>query len=174
MHRQQKAFDTFKQQLCSETLLVQYDLDKKVILSCDASPYGVGAVLSHVTEDGSERPIGFVSRTLAPAEKKYSQLDKGLATIFGIKKFHQHLYGRSFKITSDHKPLLGLLGENKGVPVMASARMQRWALTLAAYEYRLVYKGGKDNGNSDALSRLPLPSYPSVIPVPGDVIQMLE
>ena len=37
-----------------------------------------------------------------------------------------------------------------------------------------MYKGGKDNGNSDALSRLPLPSYPSVIPVPGDVIQMLE
>ena len=137
----QKAFDTSKQQLCSETLLVYYDLDKKLILSCDASPYGVGAVLSHV--------------------------------IFGIKKFYQHLYGRSFKITSDHKPLLGLLGENKRVPVMASARMQRWALTLAAYEYRLVYKGGKDNGNSDALSRLPLP-YRSVIPVPGDVIQMLE
>ena len=52
--------------------------------------------------------------------------------------------------------------------------MQRWALTLAAYEYRLVYKGGKDNGNSDALSRLPLPSYPSEVPVPGEVIQMLE
>ena len=57
---QHKAFDTSKQQLCSETLLVHYDLDKKLILSCDASPYGVGAVLSHVMEDGSERPIGFV------------------------------------------------------------------------------------------------------------------
>ena len=171
----QKAFDTSKQQLCSDTLLVHYDLDKKLILSCDASPYGVGAVLSHVMEDGSERPIGFASRTLAPAEKKYSQLDKeGLAIIVGIKKFHQHVYGRSFQITSDHKPLLGLLGENKGVPVMASARMQRWALTLAAYEYRLVYKGGKDNGDSDALSRLPLPSYPIEVPVPGEVIQMLE
>ena len=136
----------------------------------------MGAVLSHVVEDDSERPIGFASRTPAPAEKKYSQLDKeGLAIIFGIKKkFHQRVFGRSFQITSDHKPLLRLLGENKGVPVMASARMQRWALTLAAYEYRLVYKGGKDNGNSDALSRLPLPSYHSEVPVPGEVIQMLE
>ena len=112
----QKAFDTSNQQLCSETLLVHYDLAKKLILSCDASPSGVGAVLSHVMEDGSERPIGFASRTLAPAEKKYFQLDKeDLAIIFGIKKFHQHVYGRSFQITSDHKPLLGLLGENKGI-----------------------------------------------------------
>ena len=100
----QKAFDTSKQQLCPETLLVHYDLDKKLIPSCDASPYGVGAVLSHVMEDGSERPIGFASRTLAPAEKKYSQLDKeGLAIIFGIKKFHQHVYGRRLQVTSDHK-----------------------------------------------------------------------
>ena len=135
--------------------------------------YGVGAVLYHVIEDGSE--IHIASRTLDPAEKKYSQLDqKGLAIIFGIKKRHQHVYGRSFRITSDHKPLLGLLGENKGVPVMALARMQRWTLTLAAYEYRLVYKGGEYNGNSDALSRLTLPSYPSEVPVPGEVFQMLE
>ena len=55
----QKAFDTSKQQLRSETVLVHYDLDKKLILSCDASPYGVGAVLSHVMEYGSETPIGF-------------------------------------------------------------------------------------------------------------------
>ena len=57
---------------------------------------------------------------------------------------------------------------------MATARMQRWGLTLGAYEYRLVYKGGNDNGNSDALSRLPLPSYPREVPVPGEVIHMLE
>ena len=57
---------------------------------------------------------------------------------------------------------------------MTSAHMQRWALTLAAYEYRLMSKGGKDNGNSDPMSRLPLPSYPSEVLVPEGVIQMLE
>ncbi|XP_041369851.1 uncharacterized protein K02A2.6-like [Gigantopelta aegis] len=173
--KQQQVFDSYKRLLCSDTLLVHYDLEKKMILSCNTSPYGVGAVLSHVMENGDERPIGYASRTLAPAEKNYSQLDKeGLAMIFGVKKFYQYLYGRSFKITTDHKPLLGLLGENKGIPSMASARLQRWALTLAAYDYHLEYKSGKENENSDALSRLQLPYFPETVPLLGEEILMLE
>ena len=44
--------------------------------------------------DGTEKPVAFASRTLAPAEKNYSQLDKeALAIMFGVKKFHSYLYG---------------------------------------------------------------------------------
>ena len=98
-------------------MLVHFDENKPLILACDASPYRVGAVLSHVMEDKSERPIAYTSRTLAVAEKGYSQLDKeAVAIAFGVKRFHPYLYGRHFVIRSDHQPLSHLFNDHKGVP----------------------------------------------------------
>ena len=74
---------------------MHFDDKLPIIFSCDASPYGVGAVLSHRMANGDERPICFASRTLTAAERKYSQLDKeALVIVFGVKKHHQYLYGR--------------------------------------------------------------------------------
>ena len=157
-------------------MLAHFDPQQRLAVACDASPYGVGAVLSHLYNDGSERPIAYASRSLAPAERKYSHIEKeGLAVVFGVKKFHQYLLGRKLVVFSDHKPLQFLFCETRPVPPMASARIQRWALTLSAYNYQIVYRPSQLQANADGLSRLPLKGEePGDDPLPGDTILMME
>ena len=72
---QKLAFEQSKSFLKSSKLLVQYDDKKELTLACDASQYGLEAVLSHQMQDGSEHPISFASRILTKAERNYSNLE---------------------------------------------------------------------------------------------------
>ena len=88
-----EAFQKLKE-LASTSVLAHYDSHLFVRLACDASAYGVGAVLSHKMPDGTEMPIVYASRSLSPAEQNYAQLEKeALSIIFGVKKFHKFLFG---------------------------------------------------------------------------------
>ena len=135
------AFKEAKRLVTSEQVLAHYDPDLPVRVACDASPYGLGAVLSHVMTDGSEKPVAFASRTLNRAERNYSQIDKeALALVWGIRKFNHYLYGRRFTLVTDHQPLTAIFHPEKGIPAMAAARMQRYALQLAAHDYKIKYR----------------------------------
>ena len=158
----QSAFQEAKDLLTSSAVLAHYDPNLPIRLAADASAYGIGAVLSHMLPTGEEKPVAFVSRTLSSSEKNYAQLEKeALALVFGVKRFHQYLYGRKFTLLTDHKPLTTILGPKRGIPPIAAARLQRWAVQLAAYTYDIEFKSTHDHGNADALSRLPLQSTSS-------------
>ena len=68
-------------------------------------------VITETSNNGVERPTAYASRTLTRAKKGYAQLEKeALSLIYGVKTFHQFLYGRRFTLVTDHKPLLTILG----------------------------------------------------------------
>ena len=118
---QVRAFKEPKNLLLSSQVLVHFDPNLEICLACDASDYGIGAVLSHRMSDGYEKPIGFVSHTLSEAEKKYSQIEKeALACVVGVQRFRSYLWGHHFILQTDHKPLLTLFNENKIIPQQAA------------------------------------------------------
>ena len=172
---QRKAFAASKDLLTSTKFLAHFDPSHKLTLACDASAYGLGAVLAHKMPDVSEKPIGYASRTLTNAERNYSKLEKeGLSCIFGIKKFHDYLFGHAFELVTDHKPLLGLLKEDRATSPQASARIKRWSLFLSGYEYTLVFRNTTAHANADALSRLPLPVQPAKTDLEPELVLLAE
>lgn len=155
---EKKAFDELKELLASNQVLTFYDPDKPVRVAADASDYGIGAVISHIDENGQERPVEFISRTLTKAERNYSQIEKeALSIVWSIKRFHRYLYARPFELYTDHKPLEFILDSHKMIPEMGTSRIIRWALVLSHYQYKIKHRPTKKHSNADFCSRYPLP-----------------
>ena len=76
------AFEASKRLLTSTKVLTHFDPAEEIVLACDASSYGVGAVLSHKKQDGKERPIAFAFRTLNSAERNYWQNREGGTCVY--------------------------------------------------------------------------------------------
>lgn len=119
-----------------------------MFFTTDASDYAIGAVLSQLGH-----PNCYVSRTLNAHEKNYSTTDKEfLSIVFAVNYFRPQLYGRKFKIVTDHAPIKYLNSKCKGKEF--SQRNQRWLLKLQEIIYEIDYLQGKDNKVADYLSRL--------------------
>ena len=172
---EEKAFCASKDLLTSSALLVHFDPELDLVLMCDASSYGVGAVLAHRMPDGSECPIGYASRSLSASQRNYSQLEKeALALVFGVQQFHSYLCGHCFELVTDHQPLLALLHQHRPTSAQASARIRRWSLLLSAYEYSITFRNTHAHANADALSRLPLPLVQSEPSTPPELVLLME
>ena len=99
----------------------------------------------------------FASQALSAEEKNYAQIKwEALGVVFGVHKFHQYLYGWTFMLYADHMPITTILGPKFGIPTLAAAHMQRWALILSACTNQIAYRASGSNSNADVMSRLPV------------------
>lgn len=149
---QQKALDRLKSELIGSRVMTYFDPRKKTEIIADASPVGLGGMLM---QDG--KVISYASRALSEVEKRYSQTEREmLAAVWSAEHFHLYVYGHSFSIITDHKPLLGIVNSNKPL----SARIERWKLRLMPYNVDLVYRPGKNDKNpADFMSRHPVAGF---------------
>ncbi|XP_054266890.1 uncharacterized protein K02A2.6-like [Macrosteles quadrilineatus] len=153
----EESFQNIKKRITSDTVLCHLNPDLPLILATDASPVGLGAVISHRFPDGSEKPIAFASRSLTNAEKHYSQIDKEATGIYwGLKKFFSYCYGRHFTLITDHKPLVSIFNPNKSLPSMSATRLFNYSHFLSGFNYTIEFKRTGDHGNADFLSRFPV------------------
>lgn len=146
-----ECFEKCKTLLVNDPILQYPDFSKDFILTTDASNLAIGAVLSQGPV-GADKPIAYASRTLNTSEINYSTIEKELlAIVWATKYFRPYLFGRKFKILTDHRPLQWVMSLKE-----PNSRLTRWRLKLSEYDFTVTYKQGKFNTNADALSRIEL------------------
>ena len=129
--------------------LAYYQVGCRTRIVADASPVGLGAVLTQ-QQGGVWRVISYASRSLTDVERRYSQTEKeALALVWACERFSMYVSGQSFELETDHKPLERIYSRTS----KPCARIERWVLCLQGYDFKVVYRPGKTNV-ADALSRL--------------------
>ena len=162
------AFNCIKQCLTTKPILGYPDFTREFIIYTDASGYGIGVVLAQMqapalpdTSETSEANsaeagdrevvIAYTSKHLSEREAKWSTTEKECyAIIHAIEVFRPYLYGRSFTVFTDHRPLEWLMSKPE-----PAGRLQRWALKIQEYDMKIGYRPGKSHQNADCLSRIP-------------------
>jgi len=97
------CFEKSKKCFDNNNLIAHYDPDKPLVVSFNASGYGVGAYLS-IVENNIKKPVQFLTATLSKAQRNYGNIQReALAIILLLTKFHKYIFGRQFTLTTDHQ-----------------------------------------------------------------------
>lgn len=145
------AFNQCKQDLINATCLSHPAPQAKLTLTTDASDIAVGAVLQqHI--NGHLQPLGFYSKRLTEAQKRYSTYDRELLAIFlAIKHFRYMVEGRIFEIHTDHKPLIFAFNKKQD---QSSPRQIRQLDIIGQFSTDIKHVPGNQNVTADCLSRI--------------------
>ena len=145
------AFSNIKNALANASLLFHPTPDAPTSIITDASDIAVGAVLQQYV-NGQWCPLAFFSKSLKPAETRYSTFDRELLAVYlSIKHFQYFLEGRNFHVLTDHKPLTYALSARSD---RHSPRQSRHLDLISQFTTDLRHIQGSENAAADALSRV--------------------
>jgi len=148
---EEKSFEDLKQALCNAPVLRHFDNGLPVEIHTDASNFGLGCILMQ-RENNNLKPVAYASRRLSDAETRYNTTEKEcLAIVYALKYFRHYIWGRRFKIVTDHHALCYLFKSRD-----PSSRLTRWILLLGEFDFEIQHKNGKNHQGPDCLSRHPV------------------
>ena len=110
------ALDTIKSEILKRNALMAFDTstDRQVRVRCDASDYGMGAILEQKDKEGEYRAVVYFSSLFRNYEKNYSISEKeAFACVAALQKFRKYLLGRHVVLQTDHRALQTLLSQSK-------------------------------------------------------------
>ena len=146
-----KVFEGIKARLIT-TALRFFNIDWITQVICDASPVGLGAVLSQ-TNPKNEKEKGVVmyfSRMLTDVERRYSQVEKeALGIVWACERLYLYLFGKQFQLITDNRAVQLIFNNPNSNPPL---RIRRMALRLMDFDYTIIHKPGAYN-IADYLSR---------------------
>jgi len=166
--RQNQAFDRIKQEIKNAEPLAVFDANLPTMVITNASNYGVGAVLGQMHKT-KFRPVAFASATFSETQRRYSTGDKeALACLWAVEKWRVYLWGRAFKMITDHSALVSLFGKSDST--RRSLGVASWAERLSNFSYTMEYRRGSENVVADALSRMPLSATEAEVDTDDEII----
>ena len=146
----QKAFEELKNKITSQPVLSLPKREGKFRVETDTSGHAIRGVLSQ-EQEGKQKLIAFLFRTMQLAERNYKIYDKELLTIVeALAKWRQYLLDaiEPFKIWMDHKNL-----KYFREPYKLNERQARQYLKLQDYNFILQHISRKTNIKVDILLR---------------------
>ena len=145
------SFSESKRALANATMLAHPIPGAPISPAVDASDFAIGAVLQQRAND-TWQPLGFLTKPLNSAQRKYSAYDRELLAMYtAVKRFRHAVEGRNFIIFTDHKPLTYAFSQN---PDKCSPRQFRQLDYIGQFTTDTRYIKGLNNNVADALSRI--------------------
>ena len=145
------AFDGLIMAFTTAPILRHFDYDREVVVETDVSDYVSAGVLFQYDDEGTLHPVAFYSKKHSPAECNYEIYDKELLAIVRVfEEWRPHLEGSSHpvQVLSNHKNLEYFMSTK-----LLNRRQARWSEFLSRFNFKILYRPGKQGAKPDALTR---------------------